>query len=363
MDRHATIQHRPDRDTGPADYRENLETDMNATVTYVLSTLGQKASILAGGDGKADQTIIVYHGDPLFASTLAHADVDREGGVTLHTGRHYGRTLWDHVPTLGEILMDVEDRLLRERTAEQDEARKATITTAACLAQRRTRTATRYNAEPYGYYPVVESDRPIVVDESITTSPEWVAWEAELTVQNDAARDEWIATMTAVAEAEKVAADEAKASEDVRRELLDLRPGDIDCEFSSGALTEVPIWEPHKRGTNWMAKIVVDPNSPGGLSRTFAEKAKGDSYYLLTPLLTGQAIEFGADYSSASGNKTRKRWFGYVVRVDDEGEDSSGRLVLHQCGTGKQAVKDGEKHATEVMAELEAAVAAEQPTG
>jgi len=86
----------------------------------------------------------------------------------------------------------------------------------------------------------------------------------------------------------------------------------------SGAMTEVPCWEPHSRGKNWAAVIEADPKAPGGLKRTFLKKAHGDYFYLIDGLVPGQAIEFGADYYSSSGRKNAKRVYGLVTAVTQE---------------------------------------------
>ena len=86
-----------------------------------------------------------------------------------------------------------------------------------------------------------------------------------------------------------------------------------------------------------MAVVTVSPSSPGGLGRDFADKAKGEFYYIVPTLTKGDAVEFGADYYSGAGRKTTERWYGFVVAVTPEA------LLLRPCGTGKAAVNGGQK--------------------
>jgi hypothetical protein len=100
-------------------------------------------------------------------------------------------------------------------------------------------------------------------------------------------------------------------------------PQPVRLEIREGALTELPVvndrilWESHARGKNWMATIARDPTAPNGLARTFLAKARGDYFYLCPPgtLAVGDAVEIGADYYTAGGNATRRRWYGHVAAV------------------------------------------------
>jgi hypothetical protein len=99
-----------------------------------------------------------------------------------------------------------------------------------------------------------------------------------------------------------------------------------------GALLEVPIYESHWRGKNWMAEIWIDPKAPGGLGRRFFQKANGEYYYIIDRAKAPMAIEFGADYYSGSGKKSPKRWYGVIIRVTTE------ELVLEEYDTARQAI-------------------------
>lgn len=118
--------------------------------------------------------------------------------------------------------------------------------------------------------------------------------------------------------------------------------------IETGALTDVPIYESHTRGKNWMASIDIDPSAPGGLKRAFFPTAKGEYYYLIDRLTLHDAIEFGADYTSGGGKRTAKRWYGVTTFVSD----TVVRMV--QFPTGREAVL----RAREMAAEAEAAKAA-----
>lgn len=80
-----------------------------------------------------------------------------------------------------------------------------------------------------------------------------------------------------------------------------------------GYLVEVPIYEGHKRGRNWLAVISPDPKSPGGLARSFCEHGRGKYFYNVEDLKPGDVIEFGADYYTRSGHPSRNREYGVVI--------------------------------------------------
>jgi hypothetical protein len=100
---------------------------------------------------------------------------------------------------------------------------------------------------------------------------------------------------------------------------LDLRSYAVEL----GALVEVPGYESHKRGTNWMASVRPDPRSPGGLARDFWERGRGRYYYMVPAGLTpGDVLECGHDYTTGGGNRHRSREYGVVIEVTPE------RLIL-----------------------------------
>jgi hypothetical protein len=93
--------------------------------------------------------------------------------------------------------------------------------------------------------------------------------------------------------------------------------GTIRIACAGGAMLEAPIWETHHRGTNYLAVIGVDPTMPGGLSRRFINKGRGDCFYLTEQLAVGDAREFAGDYTTSVGARKRERLYGVVVEKTD----------------------------------------------
>lgn len=100
-----------------------------------------------------------------------------------------------------------------------------------------------------------------------------------------------------------------------------------------GALTVVPVFEHHKRGKNWLAVIHKDPTAPGGLGRKFANRARGEYYYLVVDIKVGDVIEFGADYYTGSGHKSAQRYYGVVRDITDDS------LTIEEAPTAAAAFK------------------------
>jgi len=101
---------------------------------------------------------------------------------------------------------------------------------------------------------------------------------------------------------------------------------------ANGALLEAPIWEKHFRGSNWLALIDIDPTAPGGLSRRFLNRGKGECLFVIEQLGLFDAVEFAADYTTSVGTKKKDRWYGVVVALTD------GHLLVERCETGVKAV-------------------------
>lgn len=108
----------------------------------------------------------------------------------------------------------------------------------------------------------------------------------------------------------------------------------------NGALTDVPVYESHQRGKNWMATIADDPRSPGGLRREFADRARGAKYHYMVPegLKPGDAVEFGADYISGGGKRSANRWHGVVH------ESGPGKLSLLKAKDAEDAFRLSKLH-------------------
>lgn len=100
----------------------------------------------------------------------------------------------------------------------------------------------------------------------------------------------------------------------------------------NGSLLEAPCYETHHRGTNWLALIDVDSTSPGGLSRRFMNRGKGECLYDVEPVGIFDAVEFGADYTTSVGKRKRLRWFGVVVARTHE------FMLVEQSESGARAV-------------------------
>jgi len=112
----------------------------------------------------------------------------------------------------------------------------------------------------------------------------------------------------------------------------------VTLRIELGALLDAPIYESHRRGKNWLAKIRRSPTAPGGLAREFAEKAH-DEYYYIWPEQwgIGTPVEFGADYYSGGGNKHPHRWYGVLFDM------LPGVIVLLHTKTPAKAISVGEE--------------------
>lgn len=84
-------------------------------------------------------------------------------------------------------------------------------------------------------------------------------------------------------------------------------------------LTDVPVFEDHKRGKNWAATITFDDQMAP--ERGFWEKCKPSSpYYYLLPkeAKIGDLVEFGADYLSGSGHRAQNRKFYKILGISEK---------------------------------------------
>lgn len=310
---------------------------MKVTIQYYLSETGRKASILAGGDGQRSQTVEVKREDPSFTGVASAAKFVGDV-LTLNTQCQIGSCPWhvsakdyDTVPTVAELLADELARIelvAAEKVKYESEQAAKKI---------------REEAEDAA---AIAAYAALPLSERVQRYHGIGAWEVQrLTLRHKNASD-IPACQEAEAECERLRKIDADAvaekkrlaavREQERRAALGMEADDMDLDIEDGALTESPVWESHKRGKNWLAIITPSPSSPGGLSRTFAEKAKGASFYILPDWTVGDAVEFGADYYSGGGSKNAKRWFGVVVRIDAE------RVIIRKYATGKAACKAGE---------------------
>jgi len=112
---------------------------------------------------------------------------------------------------------------------------------------------------------------------------------------------------------------------------LKTETGLLKLPVVNNALLAVPIWE-EKRGTNWLAVIDIDGTMPGGLSRRWMNRARGECYYFVEQLALFDPIEFGADRTAWSGNKVTNRWHGIII------EKTESYLIVEKTESGAQAI-------------------------
>ena len=88
---------------------------MRVFIEMFLNEDGQKASLLAGGDGQAKQEIVVQRDHPLYAAVVAAAKIHQRTGGESVCVLKVDRT-WDHVLTVQDAL-DAPALLEAERFA------------------------------------------------------------------------------------------------------------------------------------------------------------------------------------------------------------------------------------------------------
>jgi hypothetical protein len=326
---------------------------MSATIQFLLSKAGQKAHLLAGGNGAAAQAVVVAPDDPCFRDLLELAEIDSSGGVRLNMQLYrYDSPAGCRDPHEFDAVPSVRELLAFHRAQQLDaEAYRRTRADEQAAQEEAELREDKQRIESWAALPVGERLRAYGTGRGFLTEIDMPNLHYPARAEGDPVFQR--ATEEARAEAERrngavlaerqAAADAKERAEQARRAELGLQPGDRDFAIEDGALTAVPRWVDHRRcpstyrsrGKNWLAIITADPAQPGGLGRSFADKAKGSSYYIVPELVVGQAVEFGADYYSGGGRRRPERWYGYVVRLTDS------LLVLHRCDTGKAAIKEG----------------------
>lgn len=112
----------------------------------------------------------------------------------------------------------------------------------------------------------------------------------------------------------------------------------FESSLEQGAMLNVPVYESHRRGRNWMAIIRKDPKAPGGLARLFMEPAHGNYFYFVDGIKVGAPVEFGADYYTGGGSRSATRWYGVVVELDDE------KIVIEQYSSAEEAIEASKKY-------------------
>jgi len=109
----------------------------------------------------------------------------------------------------------------------------------------------------------------------------------------------------------------------------------VTLSVINGVLFQAPIYELHAtRAVNYLAIIDVDGTCPGGLSRRFASKVRGEGLFAVEQIGVLDALEFAADKAPyfAGGNKTRNRWYGVVV------EKTAEHMRVEKCKSGPTAI-------------------------
>ena len=316
---------------------------MHATINYWLTEAGRKASILAGGSGDERQTVRVEFGHPLFPRIVELGTVGT-GEVVLDAGSPYGDRKFAAPAGPAHLVAYVEAELARAAAKRQADVEAKRQETQVVLDGRITR-QTRYTYT-WGGWTELAADWPYNADTDVTGSNTAQAWVADLAAANtaaeaacDALKPAWEAKQARL-KAEAIARASAIASALAARCIeLGGKADDLLLKVEAGALVQVPkgCWESHSRGKNWLAVISPNPSSPGGLERSFQEKAKSDYFYLISGLSVGDAVEFGADYYSGRGRKSPTRWYGFVVAK------AADAIVVRNYAGGKTAYKAARK--------------------
>lgn len=157
---------------------------MHATIKYYLSEAGQKASILAGGNGRKEQQVTVPSESPEFAAVLALAKVRNDGSVVWD--REAYDSQFDTPQTAAGLLADWERRVAEKAAAAAAEKAELHRKTLAVLTSRKVIVTQIYPSED-GVF-LQKPDWPYAADESVINSPEALAWMAELEAANAAAK-------------------------------------------------------------------------------------------------------------------------------------------------------------------------------
>ena len=323
-------------------------------IYVALSQEGQRRSLLSGGDGRAEQTLTIQRDSPLWSRLVAVGIIGQDGTVVLSILRSV-RT-WDIPPSAEDVVSWEEAQLAAVAENSRAATEKLREETLTVLRERRTKEESSsanvdrdgLPVDSWGFgrqeytYPV--PDWPYGAPTDITECADALVWIAELATERDRlyaiALEQARVQAREKIEAERVAKEKRAAALAACHERIRAAGGDPDTDTllscEDGALTAVPpdCWESHNRGKNWLALISPNPRSPGGLDRTFLEKARGgSSYYLLSGLSLGDAVEFGADYYSGRGRKNPHRWYGFIVGL------TPTYLLLRAASTGKAACK------------------------
>lgn len=88
-----------------------------------------------------------------------------------------------------------------------------------------------------------------------------------------------------------------------------------------GGSIESPRYCDHKRGSNWAAKL-TGPNA-ARMERKYLRQR--NEIVDLTTVRAGDVLEFGGDYSTASGRREPNRAYWHIIEVDFDNDSISYR--------------------------------------
>lgn len=176
--------------------------------------------------------------------------------------------------------------------------------------------------------------RTIFVDEDPGEPYTWstLQWQqTDLWVRHGAQRAR-LATHEEIRAFQESRQSEAAAQQERARAAREQEWAPKDYRVLNRGLMEVPAWNENHRAKNWAAVLEVDPVAPGGLKRKWFNRGNGPVYYVVPESLEpGDAVEFGADRVSYSGNRDGNRWYGVVLAV------SSTAVRLQRCVSAADA--------------------------
>jgi hypothetical protein len=176
--------------------------------------------------------------------------------------------------------------------------------------------------------------RTIFVDEDPGTPYTWssLQWQqTDLWVRHGVQRAR-LATHEEIRSSQESRQAEAAEQQERARIAREQEWAPRDYAVLNRGLMEVPAWNEHHRAKNWAATLEVDPVAPGGLRRRWFNRGNGPVFYVVPDSLEpGDAVEFGADRVSYSGNRDGNRWYGVVLAV------SNTAIRLQKCVSAADA--------------------------
>lgn len=98
-------------------------------------------------------------------------------------------------------------------------------------------------------------------------------------------------------------------------------------------LVDILVESKGKRSRDWLATVKADPNAPGGLTRKFWDRARGELVHYVVPetLAVFDVLEFAADAVSWSGTRTPDRIYAVVGRQDEK------QIIVAVCESATSA--------------------------